>query len=95
MRGPLGAGTDWATEARSAAHCGAARGAVLEGDGAKRVASWTPLLLQSRGRDDHIPVPSWPCTLTKHEPKLIPLPGAPNVGGILQPGGGKHPPNPS
>jgi hypothetical protein len=33
MRGPLGAGTNWATEARSAAHSGATREAAL---GARR-----------------------------------------------------------
>jgi hypothetical protein len=30
MSGPFGAGTDWATEARAAARCGAARTAALD-----------------------------------------------------------------
>jgi hypothetical protein len=39
-------------------------------DGERRVAPWTPPLLQPGGHGDRFPVPSRPYTLIKHEPNL-------------------------
>jgi hypothetical protein len=92
--GPFGAGCDRALEAYSAACCDTTHTTTLNG-------GWR----EACGSDDATSSPiRWSWCLTTHGIEVLsldraqtklPLPGAPNVGGFLQPDGGVHLPNPS